>query len=286
MISDQPDNLIKKIITNPGSCPRNGKGTVWIRGVDTWYLYYIGTYHGKLKTCQYTNPVPGGSFHFDSICLKKYRFLCEFISIKPITALIIDSLQVQIMKKDAFKVCITPQAVRAELMNIAVTQQVMLYSQTGNKDKLPLDLEKCDDGLLATSPFLAFYTVYNRDHVKFTMVCHAVGLHLDSFSQKLPSLENKTCFEILNCRIPESVLINSHPHGRGGGSTSLHFVFALLDWSSKQRSRRQVWTDPANSHLPNAPTNNTNDHLTCVIWNAFYQVDRVTVAKGINVDNL
>ena len=71
--------------------------------MDTWYLYYIGTYHGKLKTCQYTNPVPGGSFHFDSICLKKYRFLCEFISIKPITALIIDSLQVQIMKKETFK---------------------------------------------------------------------------------------------------------------------------------------------------------------------------------------
>jgi hypothetical protein len=272
-------------MTNPGSCPRNGKGTVWVRGIDTWYLYYIGTYDGQLKTCKYTNPVPGGSFRFDNLSIEKFPFISEFISIKPITALIINALQDRMLKKPGFNVQITPQAVRAELLNIAETRQVIQCSHSGNGDELPLDLEKAPTQLMKKNPFLAFYTVYNRDHVKFTLVCHPVGLHLDTFADKMPSLENKVCFEIPKRRVPQTTLISNHPHGRGGGSSPSQFVFGLLDWSGGQRSRRRVWTDPANSHLDHAPSN-SNDHLTRETWEAFFQSDCITIPQGVDRDKL
>ena len=52
-----------------------------------------------------------------------------------------------------------------------------------------------------------------------TLVCHAVGYHLDEFKHKRAQLENKKCFVVPGYSIP----------GRGGqGPTS--FVVAVLDW--------------------------------------------------------
>ena len=281
-VASNVNNLIKKFISYPGSAPRNGKGTVWMRGSDTWYLYYIGTYDGKLKTCKYTNPVPGGSFFLDSKWVEKYAFIRDFISIKPITALMLEAIKASLLKKVTFQVIVTPQAIKEELMNISETQLVISTSQSRRLDRLPLDLEKVPDDVLSKNPIIRFCTIYNRDHVKFTLVCHSVGMHLDVFAKKLASLENKVCFKI-HCRsLSQPILINNHPHGRGGGSTSSHFVFALLDWSGGSRSKRLVWTDPANAHLDHAPRNG-NDRLTREIWNAFFNnPDIVHVAAGVN----
>ena len=117
------------------------------------------------------------------------------------------------------------------------------------------------------------------------MVVHSVGFHLDSFADKCPSLENKFCVELLQDQINQKMLTNTHPHGRGGGSTGKHFVFGLLDWTGGQRDRRRVWTDPANAHLDHAPQN-PNDHLTRGIWEAFYRPNVVHVPNGVNRDRL
>ena len=284
LISSTKENVVKKLMSHPGSAPRNGKGVIWIRGIDTWYLYYIGTYENEVKQCQYTNPVPGGSFRFHHKSIKKHQILAEFISIKPIAALIVQGIQGKLNESIEFNTSITPQAISAELMNISETQSVMMTAQSGSTDNLPLDLKPIPKQMKG-NPWVLFYSIYNRDHVKFTMVAHPVGYHLDSFKHKIPSLENKFCVEMLQDRINQKMLFNSNPHGRGGGRTANHFVYGLLDWSGGQRDRRRIWTDPANAHLDHAPQN-ADDRLTQEIWNAFWQPNLVTVVAGINIDRL
>ena len=95
---------------------------------------------------------------------------------------------------------------------------------------------------------------------------HAV----DVFADDDPSLENKKCFEILSSSIPIPEIQESHPNGRGGGSTANHFMFALLDWNCGQRSRRRVWTNPANAHLPHGiNAYPARQALSKTIWNNF-----------------
>ena len=38
LISDNKENVVKKLMSHPGSAPRNVKGVIWMRGTDTWYL--------------------------------------------------------------------------------------------------------------------------------------------------------------------------------------------------------------------------------------------------------
>lgn len=283
LITDNKENVIKKFMSYAGSSPRCGRGGIWMRGKDTWFLYYMGTDDDEptVKVCKYTNPVPGGSFRFHHKTIKKHKVLPEFISIKPISALIIESIKSRLTECHDFgDVSITPQAVAAELMNIAETQGVLECHMSGSMETLPLDLKKVSKQMKG-SRWLLFYSIYNRDHVKFTLVLHPVGFHLDSFAQKCASLENKFCVEMLSVRIQQKMLINTHPHGRGGGSTPFHFVYGLLDWRSGQRNRRRVWTDPANAHLANAP-NDENRRITREIWVAFWNPALVHVAEGID----
>ena len=88
-----------------------------------------------------------------------------------------------------FHMSITPQAISAELMNISETQNVMKTKMSGSADSLPLDLKPIPKQMKGNL-WLLFYSIYNRDHVKFTMVVHPVGFHLDAFADKRPSLEN------------------------------------------------------------------------------------------------
>ena len=275
------DNVIRKFMHNSGSTPRNGKGAVWIKGSDTWFVYYIGTYDGDPKSCKYTNPVPGGSFFFPTESLGDFPFLTHFISTKPISALIIVQLQKKLYKTRDFKVKITPHAVSEELRNIAETSAIVSAHNT--KSELPLDLESAPKGFKGSDTDL-FYVLYNRDYIKYTLVMHPVGLHRDTFADGTPSLENKVCFKLNQAHIPQEMLKTTHCHGRGGGSSN-EFVFAILDWSSGQRDKRRVWTHPSNANLPNAPAN-VNQQLNHGIWRAFYVEGNVFVPQGVNADNL
>ena len=280
-ITESVDNVILKFMNYSGSTPRNGKGAVWIKGSETWFIYYIGTYDGDPKRCKYTNPVPGGSFLLKSKYLKAHPILNEFISIKPISALIISTIQPILLKKENFKFLITPQAVSEETRNIAETTDIISAFKSGTE--LPLDLDPVPKGFRGNS-FKMFYDIYNKNFIKYTIVMHPVGLHRDTFADGTPSLENKVCFKLLSTMVPEAMLLNTHQHGRGGGCSN-EFVFALLDWSSGQRSRRRVWTHPANARLPNAPANNTQ-RLTIEIWRAFFRRGAVFVPDGVNANNL
>ncbi len=225
LISSDKNNVIKKFISYPGCAPRNGSGVIWMQGTDTWYLYYIGTFDGKVKRCHYTNPVPGGSFRFNHKFIKKHKILADFISIKPIAALIIEAIQGKLQESEEFNTSITPQAIRAELMNIAETRDVMNSTSPGS---LPLDLKPVPKGIKKMNKWLQFYSIYNRDHVKFTMVVHPVGFHLDSFKDKCPSLENKFCVEMLQHRITQRMIMNTHPYGRGHDGAKRQIVFSSL----------------------------------------------------------
>ncbi len=281
-VTDAVDNVIKKFMSCRGSSPRSGKGAVWIRGSDTWFVYYIGTYDGIPKTCKYTNPVPGGSFFFPTNSLSQFSFLNQFISTKPITALVIEKLQEKMKNKAGFDVTITPHAVSEELRNIAETNSIV-SAYKSKSDDLPLDLEPFTDPFEGND-FELFYAIYNRDFIKYTIVMHPVGLHKDTFADGTPSLENKVCFKLNQADIPQQMLRTTHPNGRGGGSSS-EFVFAILDWSSGQRDKRRVWTHPSNSHLPHAPANPTQQ-LNRNIWRDFYTAGNVFVPQGVDARKL
>jgi hypothetical protein len=189
-------------------------------------------------------------------------------------------------KKKDFSFLITPQAVDAELKNIEETRMVTNHSSSvRKKSALPLDMAEAPKGLTG-SQMHRYYSLYNRDFIKYTLVMHPVGFHRDTFADGYPSLENKMCFELINSRIPMQNIATSHPNGRGGGRTNEHFVFGLLDWSSGQRNRRRVWTDPANQNLPHGPNHYpANQALTQEIWNAFFRPRTVHIPAGVNLDN-
>ena len=281
LISDTVENVVHKFMSYSGSTPRNGKEAVWIKGSDTWFIYYISTYDGYPKTCKYTNPVPGGSFLFPANTLQDFPFLTKFISTKPISALIISKLQGKLLKTPGFNVVITPQAVSEELRNIAESSAIVFANKSTSE--VPLDLDSAPDGFKGNDKQL-FYTIYNQNFIKYTFVMHPVGLHRDRFADGTPSLENKVCFKLKKAQIPQEMLQRTHQHGRGGGSSN-EFVFAILDWSSGQRDKRRVWTHPSNAALPNAPAN-PNQALNRAIWRAFYIPGSVHIPQGVNADNL
>ncbi len=230
LTSKSPKNVMSKFMSTSGTTPRFGRGAVWIQAKETWYVYYIGTFDGKVKKVRYTNPVPGGQFKFKSPILEQYSFLHDFISIRPITARIVQAIQIRILNNKKIKVWITPQAVAKEVMNITKTETVISCSRNGMDLPPLLGLKRVPPPLLRRNKKLLFYTIYNRDHVNYTMVCHPVGFHQDHFEDDSPTLENKVCFELHSSRIPKKIVNQLYPNGRGGGQSSSSFVFAILDW--------------------------------------------------------
>ena len=79
---------------------------------------------------------------------------------------------------------------------------------------------------------MRMYTCMN----KYTIVCHPVGMHLDTFHGNGSSLENKVCFEI-------SLGANEGESQGRGGSRERKFVFALLDWEQSRINRRRVYVE-------------------------------------------
>ena len=283
IITTESASNIRKLMSISGSAPRCGLGTIWIQGTHTWFLYYMGTLEGVVKTCKYTNPVPGGSFRLlRNEPIQSLSFLKMFISTKPLTAAIVVAI------KERLGILVTPQAVNAELKNMEETRLV-LESMKDESCPLPLDLNAPTD--LKKSYQLkedGYYSVYNQNFIKYTLVLHPVGFHRDTFADGIPSLENKVGFKIITSAVPFFKSVAEFPYGRGGGSEQEPFVFAILDWSCGQRSKRRVWTDPANANLLNAPNNYpANQALTPGIWNGFFTRNgaNVHVPNGVNVDN-
>ena len=68
-----------------------------------------------------------------------------------------------------------------------------------------------------------FYQFYVLHFLNFTLVIHAVGRHLDSFSEGKPSLENRIC---LNKK--SGISNTGYRYGRGGAEEWMCSV--MLSW--------------------------------------------------------
>ena len=180
---------------------------------------------------------------------RKNQFLLDFIMTKPLAAMILTQVQVLV----GLKIC--SGAVKKELLSSDLTR-----AHIHEHSKSPTDWKR------------DFYIFYSEMFVKFTLVCHPVGLHLDVLSDKLPLLENIICFSFDN----NTEYLDSF-RGRGGCGQG-KYVFALLDWTGVQVRRRQVWIDPANRHLPLGPDHYYNADirrygvvLTAARWREFFE---------------
>ena len=151
----------------PGNFPVKGKSIKVLRKKLTFECFYISRMKEKAGTFVkviYSQPKVGGSFHLPFEVLSQFRFLKKFILSKVMAAMILKYINDETYKK------VQVDAVANELSNV----------------KLPLNKQNPTE----FDEMIQLYNTFN----KFTLVTHPVGYHLDVFSEKKPSLENKMCF--------------------------------------------------------------------------------------------
>ena len=227
------------------SSPRCSKGVVWLKDKSDlkWHLFYLGTKDGDLKYTYYTTPRPGGSFLMPPDKFETYHFLQDFASTKALAAIIVTKLESN-PERPFPNLRICPIAVAEELANATASREFLkAFIQ---KDSAPKDQKPPADKRIIK---LMFYQFYALHFLNFTLVMHAVGRHLDSFSENKPSLENRICFTFPLNDYKKTELSNTgYRYGRGGAGMDV-FCYALLDWSGYNRRRRRCWTDPNNAGL-------------------------------------
>ena len=279
-------NELLILLQSHNSSPRCSKGTVFLRDRDNlkWHLFYLGTKDGAAKYTYYTNPVPGGSFKMPSKLLQKYDCLRDFASIRPMAALVLEAVRRNIKqtkpKIPIHTVC--PIAVEQELKYIEHARHFL-------KEVISHHEKKYGHKWTHEQLLILFYEFYAENFQNYSLVMHAVGGHLDVFADGKPSLETRICFSFSLDKVGNTNVWNTGcGNGRGGAGIG-KFCFALLDWEAPSRNRRNVWTDPQNSHLPHSAAHygrengNGRQTLNRTIWNRFRQNGRlVTLPNGIN----
>ena len=158
------------------------------------------------------------------LILKKYSFLLDFMEFRLVAALILE--QINLVKSDIDPM-IQQDAVSMEIQKMEETRKsikdVHKFADLLQSSRRPSKLSKTK--LSKRNMFLIQHSTL---HCRYTLVCHPVGMHYDSFGKqenKDPkfSLENKRCF--VHSKL--SSKLSSNGRGGLGGST---YVFALLDW--------------------------------------------------------
>jgi hypothetical protein len=260
----------KKLMKTSNSSPRCSKGVVWLRDANNlkWNLYYIGTKDNE-ATCKYTyytNPhQPGGSFVMKPEMYLKYELLLDFTATKAITASLAKAVEAAVKgRQDIAQMSICPIACDEELQQASATRDFLIHFLQHSKVTYTEFQKK-----------QLYYQFYAANFVTFTLVMHPVGRHLDVFADGKPSLENRVCFAFNLDKYGQTNVSNTgNSYGRGGDGMGM-FCFALLDWQTNQRRRRQCWTDPRNAALPNSAAQiarergHTHERLRSAMWNAF-----------------
>ncbi|GFH47040.1 predicted protein [Chaetoceros tenuissimus] len=274
---------LKQMLHTHNSTPRMSKGSIFLLRADRlqWDIFYIGT-KDKLSTVKhtwYSNPVSGGNFNMEEWMFREHAFLSEFCATKPLTAQLLKCIRTSTKTPD---LNIAINAIEEELQNMYCARAVV---------KLFLDGKKMKPQAIRQQ----FYIFYAFMFLNFTLVMHAVALHLDRFSDGEESLENRLCFSFPLDRDGRSGLAKtgSCPYGRGGAGLD-RFCFALLDWTSTERRRRRTWTHPDNQGIDGSATivaqetGTINNRLNRERWNRFR--DAAIAAGGAtlarNVDRL
>ena len=120
-----------------------------------------------------------------------------FASTKPLTALILNELSA-VRKLLDFIVC--PKAIRSELINIKHSlfflkkyiQFLKESNRTSFNDKLKKEI---------------FYQYYSSKFLKYTLVMHPIGRHLDTFADNYSSLENRVFFHLISTKMVVLVFV-------------------------------------------------------------------------------
>ena len=265
------------------SSPRCSKGVVWLKDKSElkWHLFYVGTKDGELKYTYYTTPRPGGSFLMPPDKFETYHFLQDFASTKALAAIIVTELEsTPGIPFPNLRIC--PIAVEEELANATASRaflKAFIKEDTAPKEQKPPDKRIIK---------LMFYQFYALHFLNFTLIMHAVGGHLDSFSEGKPSLENRICFTFPLNDYKKTELSNTgYRYGRGGGGMDV-FCYALLDWSGYNRRRRRCWTDPNNAGLDGSAimvareTGQLRNDCTRERWIRFARNDnRIDLPNGV-----
>lgn len=278
----------KKLMKTSNSSPRCSKGAVWLRDASNlkWNLYYIGT-KDKEASCKYTyytNPQPGGSFVMKPSMYLKYDFLLDFTGTKALAASLVKAVEAAVKDKpDTLQLSICPIACNEELWQASTTRDFLLnflqHSTTSYTEFQKKQL---------------YYHFYSANFVNFTLVMHPVGRHLDVFADGKPSLENRVCFAFNLDKYGHTNISNTGTSGYGRGGCGMGmFCFALLDWQTKNRLRRQCWTDSRNAELTTNSAaqiarerGHTHERLSPALWNAFLRNgSRIQLPPGANSRN-
>ena len=215
------DLLLNKLMSTPNSSPRNSPGVIWLldKHLLLFHAFYVNTSECEVKHVTYSTPRIGGSFQMQSTLIKESDLLQQFIMTKPLAAVIIKEIE---RKRYGKRICnevrVCPHAVNNELENASKAREYVngLYN----------DMSKH-----CTERKRDFYQFYSKKFVKFTLVSHPVGQHLDAFPNKNPSLEIRLCFT--------HAVDSSGSYGRGGNG--LHnFTWALLDWQLPKEKKKKT----------------------------------------------
>lgn len=202
---------LRKFLNHPGNLPRKAVGVKIFQREKDWQFLYISTTNSnvadhpngdtrKVASWKYTQPQIGGSFNLPVFLFEKYNFLYDFVRCKVETALVLQAL------KANFGLNVQPGAVATQMAQLEAAR--VLYD--GN-----------DMAILRHVSRLNMYT----------LVAYPVAYHTDTFADGEASLENKVCFV--------NPPMNSKGIGRGGAGAD-EFVYALLDWTKKNKRKRRT----------------------------------------------
>ena len=214
------DGLVRFLQHHQTGTPRCIKALKILQKRTSYEIYYISPYNevGHAATCHYTPPRKGGSFKLHPKLFVKFPYLIEFAVSKIRATMILESLH--------------NHSASYEIATLSWQQEMEHINSSINITCLVKDYATRHLAII-----LNFYSV----------VQYNVGYHFDRFHKGMASLENKAIF-----RVP-SYSQNSNPgedNCRGGGKYVGDFHYALLDWGSHNRERRQ-WAIANNIILPN-----------------------------------
>ena len=190
----------------------------------SYAIYYISPYNERrpAATCHYTPPRKGGSFKLHPKLFVKFPYLMEFAVSKIRATMILETLH--------------NHSALYEIATLSWQQEMEHINSSINLTRL------ITDHAMRHLAIISMYSSFNF----YSVVGYNVGHHFDRFHKGMASLENKVVFRVpsfsRNCNPGEDKC-------RGGGNYVGDFHYALLDWGSQNRERRQ-WAIMNNIIMP------------------------------------
>ena len=252
---------LRELIDLENSSPRKGSANVVLRMKNnlTAKFYYLSCRDITAKSFEYSPPVSGGQVLMKQEMLEKYdKFLVPFFSSKILASNILLSLPQVICKSSSCHrfamMKINEDAVRHELH----CHQRTIHHTKKHYHQLLKERSLVNHKSITDECRLYFYNFLSSTFINCTLVLHPVGMHVDNFADKKPSLENRLVFLIKR---------EDQDEGRGGFDG---FSFCLLDWNARNQRKTNKWTDPKNDDNPHHRHNYpANTRLTDDIWKKF-----------------